>query len=284
MAEPVHPEPVHPAADPATAETWAALRRQTSPDSFTTAVADLLVEVIDASRPVVDVGAGSGQLGQALAARGARMVSLDLSLPMLELVPAELRRVAADAVRLPVRDGAAGAVLAAHVLHVVPAWRQAVAELDRIAGSKGVVLVQAGASSGVRGRLPELRAVFRDHLPARALTGSDVAGPEGEALIDHAFSEAGRVVTELPLVEVPRRETAQGVIRWMQGNPWTWPGPSTDAERAAAATASAAWAAAAGLDLDEPFETAAVNRWRAYRRHPGDGSRQTAAGAAGGPG
>ena len=261
--------PAHPPADAATAATWEALRDQTAPAAFTEAVADLLVAALDPSRLVVDVGTGSAHLAAALARRDAVVVATDLSLPMLERVPPHLRRVAADAVRLPFRDSGAGAALAAHVLHVVPDWRRAVAELDRVVGPAGVVLVQAGPSSGVLGRHARLREVFRSNLPPGALVGNEVAGPDGEAVVSRAFAELGRDGHDLPVVEVPRRETARGIIRWMQGNPWTWPGPSSDADRAAVAAATSAWAVSEGIDLDEPFETKAVNRWRAFARSPG---------------
>jgi SAM-dependent methyltransferase len=258
------PDAPHPTADAATAATWEALRDQTAPAAFTAAVADLLATTLDLSRPMVDVGAGSGHLMVALAERGAQAVALDLSVEMLERVPGRLPRAAADAVRLPLRDGAAGSVLAAHLLHVVPDWAAAVAELDRVAGADGVVLVQAGASSGIAGAPMQLRAVFRGHLPERALTGSPVAHDPG--ILDAAFLAQGRTVTELPEVRVSRQETPRGVLRWLQGNLWTWPGPTTAAERAAAAEATMAWSAGQGMDPDEPFETASINRWRSYSR------------------
>ena len=261
------PDASHQIADAATAATWEALRDQTAPAAFTAAVADLLAASVDLLRPVVDVGTGSGHLSSALAARGARVVALDLSVPMLRRVPVGLARGAADVTCLPIRTAAAGAGLAAHVLHVVPRWRAAVAELDRVAGPEGVVLVQAGASSGTLGSAAQLRAVFRDHLPPRALVGNEMA--EDPGLIDAAFAALGRTATDLPEVRVARQETPRGVLRWLRGNLWTWPGPSTDVERAAAAEAALAWASAQGIDLDEPFETASVNRWRSYARTPG---------------
>ena len=277
-------EPTHPPADAATAATWQALRDHTAPPAFTVAVADLLLGAVDPARPVVDVGTGSGHLVAAIARRGALVVATDLSLPMLDRVPSPLRRVAADAVRLPFRDAAAGAALAAHVLHVVPDWRRAVAELDRVVGPDGVVLVQAGPRTGGSGRQAELRNVFRDNLPAAALAGSELAGPGGDDVLAATFAELGRECSDLPVVEVPRLETARGIIRWMQGNPWSWPGPSSDGERAAAAAAARAWAASEGIDLDEPFETSAVNRWRAFRAWSSGGGPGTGGGTAGGPG
>ncbi len=263
-------EVVHPSADPDTAERWEALRDQTAPAEFTAAVADLLAGHVDLSRPILDVGAGSGQLASALAARGVTVVALDLSVPMLERVPARLRRVAADATLLPLRD-AAGSVLTAHLLHVVPDWRAAVAELDRVAGASGAVLVQAGASSGILGSWAQLREVFRQHMPSRALVGNEVA--DDPAVLDVAFAALGRMPADLPEVRVAREETPRGVLRWLEGNLWTWPGPSRAEERAAAAAATTAWATAEGIDLDEPFETASVNRWRSYRRNPGEPPR-----------
>lgn len=260
------PDPTHPPADAATAVRWNALRQHTAPAAFTEAVAGLLLEEVDRGRPILDVGAGGGQLAQALTDRGAPVIALDLSLPMLELVPGHLVRMAADATRLPLPPGSVGAALAAHVLHVVPAWPEAIAELDRVVGPAGVVLVQSASSSGVLGRLPDLRAVYRDSLPARALVGSEVAGADGDEVLERGFAVVGRVAHDLPTVKAVRQETARGVIGWMQGNPWTWPGPTTDQERSAAAAATETWAASAGVDLDEPFETTAVNRWRAYRR------------------
>jgi len=261
------PEASHPIAQAATAATWAALRDQTAPAAFTAAVADLLVAHLGRDRPVADVGAGSGQLVAALAARGVPMVAIDLSVPMLERVPSGLSRAAGDTTRLPMRDGSVGGVLAAHLLHVVVDWPAAVSELDRVTAPDGVVLVQSGSSSGTHGPAAPLRGVFAGYLPSRAIIGNRVAADP--AALDAAFAALGRTPEHLPEVRVARLETPRGVLAWLQGNPWTWPGPSTDAERASAAGATEAWAVAQGLALDETFETAAINRWRSYARSGG---------------
>ncbi len=62
---------------------------------------------------VLDLGSGTGRLGQAIAERDSRfrVVAADFTLPMLRVAPVGLRRVAADAQRLPFRDAQFDAVV-----------------------------------------------------------------------------------------------------------------------------------------------------------------------------
>src|SRR2546427_10453726 len=47
-----------------------------------------------------------------------------------------------DATALPFPEGAFGAAVASHVFHLVPGWREGVAELVRVVRPGGVVLVE----------------------------------------------------------------------------------------------------------------------------------------------
>lgn len=94
-------------------------------------------------------------------------------------------------------------------------------------------------------------------------------------MVLHPTADAATAATwealrdDLAEVRVARPGTRRGMLRWLQGNPWTWPGPSNDDERVAAAEATVAWASAEGLDLDAPLEAESVNRWRSYERPGG---------------
>jgi SAM-dependent methyltransferase len=94
---------------------------------------------------VLEVGCGNGLYLRALRARDAQAVGLDLSLGILRTAghPA---LVNGDAVRLPVRDGAADVVLACHVLDLVPDRATAIRELRRVLAPGGrCVAVTNGA-------------------------------------------------------------------------------------------------------------------------------------------
>jgi SAM-dependent methyltransferase len=52
--------------------------------------------------------------------------------------------VRADATRLPFRDGSADVVVEVHVLHLVPAWREALQELHRVLAPGGTYLLGRG--------------------------------------------------------------------------------------------------------------------------------------------
>ena len=65
----------------------------------------------------------------------SRCFGMDLSAPMLEKLAAKRSAVAAaraSATRLPLRDNSVGAVIACHVLHLIPDWRQAIDEVLRV--------------------------------------------------------------------------------------------------------------------------------------------------------
>jgi SAM-dependent methyltransferase len=82
----------------------------------------------------VEVGSGIGAYSSLLAERFEAVVAVDLALEMLRLAPATpAHRVRADASRLPLRDGAASAVVLVNAF-LFP-W-----EIDRVVERRGLVV------------------------------------------------------------------------------------------------------------------------------------------------
>ena len=94
------------------------------------------------------------------------MVGLDLARPMMDMLRGEgggrlpFPLVQGDATRMPFRDGAFGAAYLRWVLQLIPAWRDALAEIVRVVRPGGVFLASlasyGGPRSEVRGRFAEL--------------------------------------------------------------------------------------------------------------------------------
>ena len=85
---------------------------------------DSVAELIDGSEWLIDLGSGPGQIGAYLAARGARVLSVDLSLAMLReaaaLVPGG-NRVQADMRVLPFATASIGGIVAFYsLIHIPP--------------------------------------------------------------------------------------------------------------------------------------------------------------------
>jgi demethylmenaquinone methyltransferase/2-methoxy-6-polyprenyl-1,4-benzoquinol methylase len=81
---------------------------------------------------VVDVGCGTGDLSRMLAHRGLRALGVDLSLGMLRAAPSGPVLVQADALRLPVADGAVDGVTSGFALRNVADLDALLAELARV--------------------------------------------------------------------------------------------------------------------------------------------------------
>ena len=94
---------------------------------------------------VLELGIGTGRIAMPLAAHVRRVVGVDLARPMLARLrskPADARVVPllADALALPFRAARFDAVVAVHVFHLLPGWRQALREAARVLAPTGRLL------------------------------------------------------------------------------------------------------------------------------------------------
>lgn len=118
--------------------------------------ADLQAGLAFAHRPlerVLDVGGGTGRAARALRPRGIEPTVVDLSAGMLARARAVGHpAIRADARALPVRDGAADAVVVTDALHHFPSPERALAECVRVLGPGGVLVVREFDPTTHRGR------------------------------------------------------------------------------------------------------------------------------------
>jgi len=117
----------------------------------------------------LEIGSGIGAYSGLLAPRFSRVLAVDLSLAMLQRAPSgPAHRVQADAARLPVRDGAAAAVVLINSF-LFPA------EVDRVLARDGAVLWVNSS-----GEYTPIYLSFDDLLAALPGTWTGVASRAGE--------------------------------------------------------------------------------------------------------
>jgi SAM-dependent methyltransferase len=172
----------------------------------------LLDEIGSSARPVLEIGVGTGRIAAPLAGRH-RVVGIDLSREMLRVLAAKDSGVAAvegDAVRLPFRSEAFGAVVACHVLHLVRDWQRAVAEVGRVLVPGGVLLVSRGRTRAGLGC--ELEDRIRD---VAGLTESYIGLDDPAELDGISTSWAGRcdMRRRSPALEPGRPRTSSTASR-----------------------------------------------------------------------
>jgi len=222
----------------------------------------LLHSELDADRPVLEIGVGTGRISAPLADRH-RVVGVDLSREMLGVLAAKqsgIQPVEADAVRLPFGSATFGAVIACHVLHLVPDWRRAVDEVGRVLAPDGVLLASRGRAR--TGLAAEIDGRLRD---ATGLTGMFI-GLDNLDELDAHLGTQGWSVRQLRPIPLPTLRTVADHLEVVEANhcSWTWSLP--DERRLAAVRDVRAWAAA---ELGDPAETplpVGPIRWHAYRR------------------
>jgi SAM-dependent methyltransferase len=221
----------------------------------------LLLGELERPGPCLEIGVGTGRVAIPLAEAGAQLVGLDLSPKMLAALTAKTSAVpvvVGDATRLPFADDSFGAGIACHVLHLIPEWDRAVAELGRVVAPGGKVLVNLGGwDRGV------WEAIMRRFV---AEAGVDYPRPGATEIdeLDAAMARFGARVRVLPeIVDTRRVSYGELLDRIAEGMySFTWGvDPST---RVRAARAVREWVVAEHGPLDAVHDKLWLVSWRVY--------------------
>jgi ubiquinone/menaquinone biosynthesis C-methylase UbiE len=181
-------------------------------------LAGILAGLLPERGTLLEVGVGTGAVATGLTELGRTVVGLDLSRPMLANARGRLpgRVAAADALRLPVRNGSVDGVLIIHVLHLVAEIPATLAEAARVLRPGGTLAATGFPAGPVEGDVVEVLdrmhervgSLRRDDAPETVLPMARAAGFELVARID----EPGRPVS-------PR--AAADLIE-ARSQAWTW--------------------------------------------------------------
>jgi SAM-dependent methyltransferase len=226
----------------------------------------LLTKELQGRGRTLEIGVGTGLVALPLAAAGVPLVGLDLSAPMLAKLVEKAggRRpfplVVGDATTLPFADHRFGAALLRHVLHLIPAWERAIAELVRVVTRPGTVFVATGdIPMGWR----EVAYRFVEIAGRSSLAkGLDIGRELGR--LDDAFRALGGAPRTLPAIsDEVRQSLGEFLDQMAEGlHSWTW--EVVEVERRRIVDEVRRWALDRFGTLDPPGSRDVAIEWRAY--------------------
>ena len=224
-------------------------------------VTAVLAEALIGNGPVLEIGVGTGRIALPLAEAGIEVVGIDLSGPMLRELTAKSDAVpvaAADCTALPFPEGSFGGVIASHVFHLVPEWRDASLEVLRVLRPDGTFLWARGGFGGPPNELMEVFA------KAAGIDRTPVGLDEVEGLDAYLRSRHWKGGWTAD-VEDDRLVSADALIDQLEAGIFAWTWGSADEDRARGAAAARAWAAEQPVPSDEPQSIGRAVRFRQYR-------------------
>jgi SAM-dependent methyltransferase len=129
-------------------------RTRSLPDGVPERVADCIVEATNANRTTrfLELGIGSGRIALPFIQRGFPYSGIDISHKMMDQLQqkapraANLKLVEGDVTALPFPDDSFDVVLSVHVLHLVPNWRIALREAQRVLAPHGYFVMGGDGS------------------------------------------------------------------------------------------------------------------------------------------
>jgi SAM-dependent methyltransferase len=235
------------------------------PEAAVAQVTALLATELAGRGRGLEIGVGTGRIALPLHEVGVDVTGVDLSRPMMDVLvdkaggepPFPL--VQADATRLPFPDDRFGAAWASHVFHLIPAWRDAIAELGRVVRPGGVIL----SSRGGRDHSPVLRDV-RAHFRAEVGLGARHPGADHGTDVEDALGDLGARERHLPRVAASRTTTVATLIDGLAAGHWSWTWGVPDATLQRAREATRAWTRAEHGPLDAAVRLEREVVWQAF--------------------
>ncbi len=225
---------------------------------------DLLASQLRGCRRVLEVGVGTGLLALPLSGRSFRVDGIDLSEPMLHRLREKssddrIGLAVADAERLPFRTASFDGAYLRHVLHLIPDWHAALAEVARVVRPGGRFLASITDYSGLYEEVQERFLREAGDLPlAVGLLPND---PGSLVTAMAVFGARGR---RLPLVRGRRSLTLDRFLHHIERGHYTWTWPASERERLHAVQRVRSWLHRRFGDLDRPVEPEYLVEWWAF--------------------
>lgn len=216
---------------------------------------------LDPASRVVEIGIGTGRIARPLSEHVAGVFGVDLSIAMLAQLAAQrgdrrVHAVRADAARLPFRSGCADAVVGVHVFHLIPAWREVLAEAARVLAPGGVLLHGAEEQTGAL-------AAWRERLDAAI--GHEHPGVPRARFERFPEDEGWSQAEPVQRLVFSRRLTPRTILDRVTQRAWSSTWRLSDADLASATQLLRAELTARFADLDRETEIETGFWIRAYR-------------------
>jgi len=209
---------------------------QTRPslEPIATMGSQMIIALTGPEAHILDVGTGTGRVSIPLLERGVDLIGCDLSAKMLSRLQEKFpsaRIAQADACLLPFPANSFDAVITAHILHLIPAWQEALREFQRVLKPGGQYLnlkTWEAVGASIRGAVREF---WRDWLATQGVDAR-LPGLRGNPEFQEKLQAMGAQLRTVEVMRYPLRFSLREELSRFESrvysDAWEIPDPTFD--------------------------------------------------------